>query len=133
MSNDHLPVVRANQQIAKKDVPEAEVVATKEINTFPSPSTSATGQIVKAVVSAALDWFDRRLTSHSVTVANRSDGTGNTQPRYRETLSRRMQGRMRDRNTSEEEGDRFGSHRRRRKQRCKSGNRGFNRHKRRIR
>ena len=133
MSNDNLPVVRANQQIAKKDEPEAGVVTTKAIKNPPSPATSAAGQIVKAVVSAALDWFDQRRTMQSRAVDRRVRDTNQKLPHSGGQSFTRMSGGMRDRFISAGGKGRFGSHRRLRKQRCKSGNRRFNKHKGRAR
>lgn len=132
MSDDRLPAVRPDQQIVRKEENEEEIIEVEGREIPQPPAPSIAGQIVKAVVYSALEWFDKRRTSNQ-SLINRSVGAVSpTQPRIRRQSSMGMGGKRRNRQTSEEDESRFGSAGRRGIQSCGSGNRRVRRRKKRM-
>jgi len=122
-----LPAVRSDQRLVRKPEDEIESKFIEiEDRWTPPPPPSVVGQIVKAVVSSALDWLSERRVSNQ-NLNNRAGGETAPSARLKDAKAPSSSGEAgsREGQTTVEDGRRFGFRTRRRIQGCGSGNQGI--------
>ena len=124
MSNNKLPAIRPDTQIARKDDKNDSAAEVTEIEgniTWHPPLSSAAGQLIKAVAYTALEWLSNRRISERSPINRGSKEIAPTRWNNRRLSSIRMVGGRRYQQFPQEDEDRFPRAGGRRSQRCRSG------------